>query len=206
MTCAASGGMRICQARVMRELRSNAAIAVDERLVGFAFLQPAGARALGIVVRQQRTVALARKIAGEIRGYRRFTRTTLRIQDENALHVRRAYAAPVTIASRRLRLGCDPTHGWLQAHALDFAHGMDAASRRRNRRCRRRVAHCSLWARRDDIGRCRGRLGSAATCGGVRRRFCAASAERSASRRFALWMRAIRHSMKPSPRGFAVLA
>ena len=25
MTCTASGGMRICQARVMRELRSNAA-------------------------------------------------------------------------------------------------------------------------------------------------------------------------------------
>ena len=61
--------------------------AVDEGLLRLALLQPAGARALGIVIRQQRTVALAREITGEIGGYRRFTRTTLRIQDENSLHV-----------------------------------------------------------------------------------------------------------------------
>jgi hypothetical protein len=60
--------------------------AVDECLFGLALLQPAGARSLRVVIRQQRTITLARKVTGEIRGYRRFTRTTLRIQDENSLH------------------------------------------------------------------------------------------------------------------------
>ena len=65
---------------------------------GLRFFSQRRARALGVIIRQQRTITLARKITGEICGYRRFTRTTLRIQDENSLHVRQAYAAPGTIA------------------------------------------------------------------------------------------------------------
>src|ERR1700722_3027391 len=67
---------------------------VDERLLGLALLQPSGARALRVVIRQQRTITLARKITGEICGYRRFTRTTLRIQDENSLHVGSSLRSP----------------------------------------------------------------------------------------------------------------
>ena len=61
--------------------------AVDERLIGLALFQPAGAGTLRVVIRQQWTITLAREITGEICGYRRFTRTAFRIQDENSLHV-----------------------------------------------------------------------------------------------------------------------
>lgn len=60
---------------------------MDESLLWFALLQPADARPLRVIVRQQRTITLAREITRKICGYRRFTRTTLRVQDENSLHV-----------------------------------------------------------------------------------------------------------------------
>ncbi len=67
--------------------------AVNECLFRLPLLQPARARALGVIVGKQRTVTHAREIAGEIGRYRRFSRTALRVQDENALHVEVAYAA-----------------------------------------------------------------------------------------------------------------
>src|ERR1700733_14801268 len=64
--------------------------AVYEGLLGLALLEPAGARALGIIIGEQGMVALTREVTGEIGGYRRFTRAPFRVQDENALHWRQS--------------------------------------------------------------------------------------------------------------------
>ena len=68
--------------------------AVDEGLLRLALLQPARARALRILIGEQRMVALTREITGEIRGYRRFTRAPFRVQDENSLHVLTSVRSP----------------------------------------------------------------------------------------------------------------
>src|SRR5882757_6886268 len=73
--------------------------AVNEGLLRFSLLQPAGARSLGVIVTKQRTVSQARKITGEVGRYRRFSRTALWVQDENSLHVDEAYAAIDAMAS-----------------------------------------------------------------------------------------------------------
>jgi len=65
--------------------------AVNERRSGCASSASACSN-LRIIVGKQRYVAYAREIAGEIGRYRSFFRTSLRVQDENALHVDQAYA------------------------------------------------------------------------------------------------------------------
>ena len=74
----------------MRLLRSKAATPWMNACSGLRFFSQRVLDALRIVVRQQRMVALAREITGEICRYRRFTRTAFWIQDENSLHVVRS--------------------------------------------------------------------------------------------------------------------
>src|ERR1700735_693127 len=89
--------------------------AVYEGLLRLALLEPAGARALWILIREQGMVALTRGVTREIGGQRRFTRAPSRVQAENALHWRQSlrrrprpgkYVTPLTAPAVTSGLCC----------------------------------------------------------------------------------------------------